>query len=181
MAACQVWNLGSVESPEKVRSGRNQIEQSSFANDQNPNLAGGAEPRLVVEVSSLLPELPGQVLRMDLPWRALMVQSLIDSLTTSEEIEVRPTDYAFTRAKHILLSALLSSEKARPAVPPVIGTDDMGGILITWTSGDKYLAAKFGAGPQSNSFIYHEQGAPNPAAEISERNLSEMLEWLTAP
>lgn len=116
------------------------------------------------------------------PWYSA-VKNQLESLPTSDDLEVAPTADAYLRAEHLVMSAYASmvSEKVHGNVlaTPVIGTDDSGGIMVSWSARDKYVAAHFGARPESRSFLYFEQGAKHGVVGLSEQSLLEKLKWLS--
>jgi hypothetical protein len=142
-------------------------------------------PEKTAEATSSL-EPAGQIGKLlTLPFSVMAIASQMDSLPTSDDVEVRPTNYAYLRAKQSVLAAYVSmlsekTERIRIPTHPIIGTDDVGGVLVSWASGDKYVAVKFGAQPDSRSFVYFEQGEDHHALDLSEKNLLEKLKWLSA-
>lgn len=126
---------------------------------------------------------PGQIGVLPFQLPISMIKRHIEALQTSEDVEVRPAGYAYFTALQTILAAytvLFSEKNGRYRLPtPVIGTDDLGAILISWTAGDKYVAAKFGADPQSLSSLYFEQGENYGTEDLDEFPLMSRLKWLS--
>jgi hypothetical protein len=114
-------------------------------------------------------------------WVSAIKQQL-QALMTSDDIDVKPTSYAFSRVRASIMFVYhsMAADKARRESPPapVIGTDESGGVMVSWTSGGKYVAAKFGAGPELRSFVYFEQGVTHSAVDLSQQNLLAKVRWL---
>ena len=131
-----------------------------------------------------------QLERLLLPLSVLAVEGQLESLPDSEDIEVKPTNWARFYAKRTVIPAFAAISKDRQIqvlLPsPTIGTDDAGGIMVSWVLGEKYLLANFGATTQSKSFIYFEEGTPLLYAELhdvevlDDAHLSNRLRWLVA-
>jgi hypothetical protein len=120
-----------------------------------------------------------------LPLWVSTIQRQLEFLPASEDIEVRPSSYAHDEAKRMVGAAyatlfLDNPLPNRKPPAPILGTDDVGGILISWILGNRYVAAKFAARPDSRSFVYFEEGAEHRAVEVSEQSLADRLRWLIA-
>ncbi len=188
MAACPILDFGVMPASEKrtdkaPETVPQQIQNENVNRYLMPHPT--TEPSERFKVAALIAtEQSGRM--VPLPLSVSVVESQIESLPTSEDVEVPPTTYAHGEAKRVVASAyleiFLANVNLRTHMPPsaIIGTDDMGGILASWTSGNKYLAAKFASRPELRSFIYFEQGAVHQALDLSEQTLSDRLRWLSA-
>ena len=113
------------------------------------------------------------------------VEKQLDSLITSESVEVPPTSYAQIIAKlnvvtaYNLIFATREPAGNLPAIPiPLATTDDAGGVIMVWRVGDKSVIANFGAGANRRSFIYSSQHEHREALDMNELTLRDKLLWL---
>jgi len=187
MATCLIFDLGiAPQSPQPVRGADREFETGlqQFQNENqqmyptNQHQENASEPAPSFGAS----EQSGRTLR--LPLLVSIVQRQIELLPALEDVEIRPTSYAYSEAKQTVVSAyaaVFSDRHHRPEkLPtPIIGTDDVGGILISWVSGAKYLAAKFASQPELRSFLYFEEGVEHQALDSNEQNLVDRLRWLS--
>jgi len=113
----------------------------------------------------------------------------IDALRAGREDEVIPTEHAYRNARSIVESAYgqINSPSGRKqlGVPeifpkPLISTDDVGGIRLSWRTGTKQVRANFGANPELRSYVYFEHGREHAVEELDPQRLSGRLTWLTA-
>jgi hypothetical protein len=183
MAACPVLDFGVMPSDKAPETDPQQIQ------NENVNRYSMRHPAAEPSESSKTASLFGAEQRgrmVPLPLSVSVVESQIESLPTSEDVEVPPTTYAHAEAKRVIASAYMEIFSAKPNVRtltppnPIIGTDDVGGIMVSWTSGNKYIAAKFASRPESKSFLYFEQETEHQALDLNELVLSEKLRWLSA-
>jgi hypothetical protein len=106
----------------------------------------------------------------------------IDALRAGTEDEAAPTEYAYERARAIVEAAY---GRMRPhSIPtilprPVITTDDVGGIRLSWRSEAKQVRANFGAGPELQSYVYFESNSEHNAEDLDSEHLAGRLAWLT--
>ncbi len=183
MAACPILDFGAMPASRDRADRPPEIDPQQ---PENPDVdyylvRQIAEQRERSEVASLGEAVQQSGRTSLLPLAASLVGSQIESLPKSEDIEVRPTNYAHGEAMRLIVGAYVSifSHRQRHRLPrPIIGTDDAGAILISWTSGNKYVAAKFAPQPGSRSFVYFEEGAQHQALDLSEQNLLNRLQWL---
>lgn len=186
MAANPILDFGAIAQPvyrgtEATGPDARQVSRQ----DESHALLYPVEPCEVSESSGPLQTSNQSASAARLPIAVSIIQTQIDSLPASDDIEARPTSYALAEARRVILGAYAEvfsknlSESSKRPPKPVLGTDDAGGILISWTAGPRYLAAKFAPGPELNSFVYFEQGATHQALDLSEQNLLEKLRWLS--
>jgi hypothetical protein len=187
MAACQILDFGAV--PTRKRTDKAPETDPQQIQNENVNRyleRSGSVVGWEIKTGALIAtEQSGRL--VSLPLSVSVVESQIESLPTSEDVEVPPTTYAHAEAKRVIASAYMEIFSAKPNVRtltppnPIIGTDDVGGIMVSWTSGNKYVAAKFASRPESRSFLYFEQqAAEHQALDLNELTLSEKLRWLSA-
>jgi len=122
------------------------------------------------------------------PTQTSVLEKELDSLFAEDDTEVAPTSYAHLLARLNLVSAYNSifvvsrtEGEARPSVylpPPVVSTDDVGGIIVVWSHSDKSVIANFGARPERKSFVYSSYRGEREAIPMNELNLRNKLIWL---
>jgi hypothetical protein len=121
--------------------------------------------------------------------RTLPVVEAIDALQAGNEDEVRPTEFAYKNARSTIESAYGevdgSRAKKRRGVPaifpkPLITTDDVGGIRLSWITENKQVRANFGARPELRSYVYFESGSEHDVEPLDPQHLAGRLAWLTA-
>ena len=188
MAACQIWDFGTARSSEVEDYTEVRVDVQQFLNVKlnrdkyrtqpesrkpsiTPDLISGAEP---------------SERKASLPLSVELVQRQIESLPGSEDVEVVPTSFAFSEAMRLVVGAYAAifavgvGRRIPKLSAPVIGTDDVGGILISWRYRDKYVAAKFGSRPGLRSFVYFQEGLDHRVLDLNEQNLADRLGWLKA-
>ncbi len=111
------------------------------------------------------------------------VLSEIDALAAGTEDEVRPTEYAYTRARSYVESAYGQAKVPGhlPEIVPQVSvtTDDVGGIRLAWRLGPKQLRANFGAAANLRSYLYFESALEHRAEDLDMQRLAGGLDWLT--
>ena len=187
MAACPILDFGATP-PSGNRGGKAETDPQQIQNE-NMNRYLLRPPSQAKERSTAVSLFEGAEQSVGTTFRPLsvaVVESQIDLLPTSEDVEVPPTTFAHGEAKRMIVGAYVEifsdkpNQRTRKPPAPVIGTDDMGGILVSWTSGNKYVAAKFASQPEVRSFVYFEQqGAEHRALDLSDQNLLDRLRWLS--
>lgn len=182
MAACRVLDFG-VTTPSRHRRKEEQYEvEPQQVQEENVNRYLQRSPDARTE-RYIAPLDAGEQRSegTNLPLWASLVENRIKTLPTSDDVEVPPTTYAHVEARRVIGSAYVAIWTQRTHKPPtpIIGTDDLGGILVSWTSGNKYVAAKFASQPESRSFVYSEQGVEHQAVDLNEQSLSHRLRWLS--
>lgn len=122
-------------------------------------------------------------------WWSRGVISEIDALLAGSEDEVAPTRHAYERARSVVEAAYGELDrlrgKKRRGVPeifpkPLVTTDDVGGIRLSWRMGSKQVRANFGARPELQSYVYFESGLEHNAEDLDVEHLAGRLAWLTA-
>lgn len=117
------------------------------------------------------------------------IVAAIDALLSRDEDEVAPTPYAYEKARSIVESAYAEINKARGQKPrgvpeifprPLVTTDDVGGIRLSWRAGSKHLTVNFGATAQRKSYVYFETNADHGVHELQANALAAKLGWLVA-
>ena len=112
----------------------------------------------------------------------------IDALRVGREDEVVPTEYAYKNARSIVESAYgeINSprSKRRRGVPeifpkPLVTTDDVGGIRLSWRTEAAQVRANFGARPELRSYVYFESPLEHDVELLDPHHLAERLTWLT--
>jgi hypothetical protein len=112
----------------------------------------------------------------------------IDTLRAGREDEVVPTEYAYKNARSIIESTYgeISSprSKKRRSVPeifpePLVTTDDVGGIRLSWRTEAGQVRANFGATPELRSYVYFESGLEHDVEPLDPQHLAGRLTWLT--
>ncbi len=107
----------------------------------------------------------------------------IDGLAAGVEGEVRPTDYAYTRARSFVESSygqIRRAENVPGLLPEVsITTDDLGGIRLAWRLGAKQVRANFGANGNLRSYLYFESALEHHVEALDVHHLAGGLDWLT--
>lgn len=92
---------------------------------------------------------------------------------------LKPTPCAFDRAWNLLESV---SEIMKEQFPKAwVSTDDRGGIRVTWSKleVDAEVRLVCGATPESQTYIYHEQGSEyDIVRQVSVSSLAYWLKWL---
>lgn len=121
-------------------------------------------------------------------WWSRGVISEIDALLAGSDDEVAPTRHAYERARSVVEAAYgevnrLRAKKRR-GVPeifprPLVTTDDVGGIRLSWRLGTKQVRANFGAQPELQSYVYFESGVEHNAEDLDVEHLAGRLAWLT--
>jgi hypothetical protein len=110
------------------------------------------------------------------------VLSELDGLAAGSEDEIKPTDFAYTRARSLVESVYgrISVEKRLLQMAPEasITSDDQGGIRIAWTRGEKQLRANFGARENLKSYLYFESPVEHDVEELDMHHLVGRLAWL---
>lgn len=106
----------------------------------------------------------------------------IDGLAAGMENEVKPTDYAYTRARSLVESAY-GQTKLRGNVPELVPqvsvtTDDVGGIRLAWRVGPKQIRANFGAAANLQSYLYFESALQHYVEDLDAKHLAGGLDWL---
>ncbi len=106
----------------------------------------------------------------------------IDNLVAGREDEVKPSEYAYTRARSFVESAY-GQVKLRENVPEVVPeasvtSDDMGGIRLAWRLGPKQVRANFGANDHLRSYIYFESNLEHHIEDLDVQRLAGGLDWL---
>jgi len=165
------------------------ISGQHYSHPRNsPSVERGGMAGPAIDIASQLGNFIAQYGRVMLPLPIQSVADQIGSLACGGEYETPPTNYAQFIAEQIILSAYLalvpkhyesrgSSWESPPA--PIMGVDDNGGILVSWTAKGRYLAANFGGSQALRSFIYREEGQHHKSFPLEESTLREQLEWLT--
>jgi len=97
----------------------------------------------------------------------------------------RPTQYALSNAVRVLAAAYIEIrlENAQcywSITEPVLATDSVGGIRVTWRRDSRELRANFGAGPELRTYLYFESEGGHGIRELRSETLCERLQWLTA-
>ncbi len=188
MSACQIWDFGTARSSEvdDVKDLEADLQQLLNAKINRNRFRYQPQSRKSSETPALISAAEQTERKAPLPLSVELVQHQIESLPGSEDVEVGPSSFAYSEAVRLVVGAYsaIFSTAAGPRIPklptPVIGTDDVGGILISWTQEDKYVAAKFASQPNLRSFIYFEEGLHHEALESNEQALYERLRWLSA-
>jgi hypothetical protein len=112
----------------------------------------------------------------------------IDALRAGREDEVVPTEYAYKNARSIVESAYGEinnpHSKKRRGVPeifpkPLVTTDDVGGIRLSWRTEAAQVRANFGATPQLRSYVYFESDLEHDVEPLDPQHLARRLTWLT--
>lgn len=186
MAANPILDFGVLAQPAYRGSGAPEPDPRQISGqDMDCDLLYALEPSEVFESRESLQTSNQSATAARLPIAASIIRAQIESLPASDDSETRPTSYALAEAGRVIVGAYAemfskSSSVSSKTPPAVLGTDDVGGILASWTSGSRYLAAKFASGPELKSFVYFEQGATHQALELSQQSLLEKLRWLSA-
>ena len=99
------------------------------------------------------------------------------------EDEVKPTEYAYTRARSFVESAY-SQIRMQENVPEIVPeasvtTDDVGGIRLAWRFGLKQVRANFGANANLRSYLYFESALEHHVEDLDLQRLDGGLDWLT--
>ena len=118
------------------------------------------------------------------PWSPVVAE--IDGLMAPSEEEDVATEHAYRAARAVVESAYgrLWSEKKTlvPNIPPpVVMTDDRGGVKLAWRQGAKHVRVNFGAGPEMRSYLYFESPTEHNVEDLQPSNLSRRLDWLLTP
>lgn len=107
----------------------------------------------------------------------------IDGLATEED-EVKPTKFAYIRARSIVESAygLIKGPRSVPEIVPEasVTTDDVGGIRLAWRNGPRHVLANFGAEADLRSYIYFESPHEHQIEALDAQHLAGRLAWLTS-
>lgn len=188
MAACPIFDIDlAPRSAGAANKSLNAESHLMWTEAMNRYLADRLQERgNVVEVEHTLGALEQASGMALLPLPVLLVQRQLDTLPESEDIEARPSAFALSQAQRVVISAYMAAlgRESRTRVPrppgPVVGTDELGGILISWIHGNKYVAAKFAPSPDLLSFVYFEEGLNHQALDLNEQTLAEKLRWLSA-
>jgi hypothetical protein len=111
------------------------------------------------------------------PNNRAIVSRLLELLDYDED-EVRPTNYAFSTAWNLLLTAVWHLPHGLPDA--VAYTDEDGGIRCEWRHASRQLRLIVPAESHGRHYIYHEEG-DNYSAEdpVSPETLAVWLRWLT--
>jgi hypothetical protein len=118
------------------------------------------------------------------------VISEIDALLAGSEDEVVPTGYAHERARSIIEAAYGEINRRRfkkhwgvPKIfpKPLVTTDDVGGIRVSWCTENKQVRANFGARPEPElrSYVYFESALEHGVDQLDAQHLAGRLAWLT--
>jgi hypothetical protein len=106
----------------------------------------------------------------------------IDGLAAGVEDEVKPSDYAYTRARSLVESAYGQVKLAGnvPEIVPQVSvtTDDVGGIRLAWRLGPKQIRANFGAAANLRSYLYFESVLEHYVKDLDVKHLAGGLDWL---
>jgi hypothetical protein len=96
------------------------------------------------------------------------------------------TEYAYQSARAVVESAygrLRDSGKHRatnlPA--PIVTTDDIGGVKLSWQRGDRHVRTSFAASQGMRSYLYFESAAEHAVEDLQPSALSSRLEWILRP
>jgi len=114
----------------------------------------------------------------------------IDALLAGSEDEVVPTMYAYQRARSFIEGAYGEVRgqrvKKHSGVPeifpkPLVTTDDVGGIRVSWRTETRQVRANFGARPEPElrSYVYFESAFDHGIEPLDTQHLAGRLAWLT--
>lgn len=102
----------------------------------------------------------------------------IKDLTTDEDLDERPTDYAYKRALEVLRGAARELTLDFPRASPSVGPNR--GLRITWSWDRKEVRLVCGGSENNKSYIYAESGAQNAIEYVVDGSrLADKLRWLT--
>jgi hypothetical protein len=103
--------------------------------------------------------------------------ALLEEDEEDEEGRLRPTDFAFGRAWHLIIEVSRHLPVPLPAGQPA--ADGEGGIGIRWTQGSRQLRLQIPARSGGPEYIYHKDDQQHGAeAEVSPVSLAGWLRWL---
>lgn len=157
----------------------------TYVNMTIPSVSGEE----VLAKTDLQQELEGPGLVLDvqgvsqLASRSRPVLEAIDALLAGGEDEVVPTRFAYERARSVV-EAAYGQVKTHKNVPtliprPLVTTDDVGGIRLSWRTSDRQVRANFGARPDLRSYIYFESALEHSVEPLDAQHLARRLAWLT--
>jgi hypothetical protein len=106
----------------------------------------------------------------------------IDALAAGVDDEVKPSEYAYGRARAFVEAAygqaLLPKSVPRTIPAPLVTTDDVGGVRLAWRLGPKQLRANFGANANLRNYLYFESGLEHHVEDLDVSRLAGGLDWL---
>jgi hypothetical protein len=113
------------------------------------------------------------------------VLASVDELVAPDpDGDVPATEHAYQSARAVLEAAYgrLLATKPRANLPaPVVTTDDIGGVRVSWQLGERHVRTNFGATPNQNSYLYFESPTEHAADALQPTALSTRLEWMIKP
>lgn len=103
--------------------------------------------------------------------------ALLEEDEEDEEGRLRPTDFAFGRAWHLIIEMSRHLSAPLPTGQPAV--DGEGGIGIRWSRGSRQVRLQIPARSGGPEYIYHQHGQQHAVeAEVSPVNLAGWLCWL---
>jgi len=113
-----------------------------------------------------------------------ILASLNSLMKPNDDNEIVATPYAYAAARSVIESAygrLFNKKSVFAIPPPILMTDDRGGIRLAWRVGNKHVRVTFGFSPQARSYLYFESPAVHDVDNIQPDKLLGKLEWLLVP
>jgi hypothetical protein len=112
-----------------------------------------------------------------------VLRSIEGLRTGAGEDEIAATEYAVLEASKSVTGALVTMQLERAVAfatlpGPVLSTDDVGGIRISWSQKNACVRANFGATPHNRTYLYFESGNDRGIAAVDPSTLAERLFWL---
>jgi hypothetical protein len=103
--------------------------------------------------------------------------ALLEEDEEDEEGRLRPTDFAFSRAWHLVIEVSRHLPVRPPTGQPAV--DGEGGIGIRWSRGSRQLRLQIPARSGGPEYLYHKDEQHHAVeAEVSPANLAGWLRWL---
>jgi len=103
--------------------------------------------------------------------------ALLEEDEEDEEGRLRPTDFAYGRAWHLILGAARHLPDGLPLGQPAV--DGEGGLSIRWSHGSRQVRLQIPARGGGPEYIYHKDEQQHAVeAEVSPVKLAGWLRWL---
>jgi hypothetical protein len=110
------------------------------------------------------------------------VLASVDQLIADPDNDERATEHAYQSARAVLEAAygrLATKQTNLPA--PIVTTDDIGGVRVSWQLGERHVRTSFGATPDQNSYLYFESATEHAVDQLQPTALFTRLEWMIRP
>jgi len=144
---------------------------------------GLAESRLNLAVGSLddAPAVAESAGRDLLPQILIAIDKLMSP--NADDGDPPATEHAYQFARAVVESAYgqflaVKETQARKLSPPIVTSDERGGVRLSWQRGDKHVRTSFGAAQDVRSYLYFQSPTDHDVEPLKPSNLFARLDWL---